>query len=99
MNWLFTAAAVVWGLATIYLLLQAITLCYRIERRSRPANRAQNISPQRANILAVAFNFGVSRDGETQAMRRQMNFYLVIILAGFIAMGLMVSIWARMQAV
>jgi len=27
-----------------------------------------------------------------------MNFYLAIILAGFVAMGLLVSIWARAQA-
>lgn len=96
MNWLFGAIAAVWGVATIYLLLQVITLCYRIEKRSRPDAGAQNSAPQRANIIAAAFNFGVARDSETQAMRRQMNFYLLIIMTGFIAMGLMVSIWARM---
>ncbi|MBM3609729.1 MAG: hypothetical protein FJX29_15005 [Alphaproteobacteria bacterium] len=96
MSWL-APIAVIWGVATLYLFLQVIGLCYRIEKRSYPEAFATD-TPRRANILGVIFNYKIARDRDTQAMRKQMNFYLAIILAGFVAMGLLVSIWARAQA-
>lgn len=99
MNWLIAnwliLIVVLWTLATFYLLIEAIRLCYRIEKRSYPEKFERAGVPQRANIPGVAFNYRVARDPETQAMRRQMNLYLIVILGGFIAFALLISQWAR----
>ena len=71
-----------WGVASIALLISAVRLCYRIEARSgRPM--LKHGLPGYANVIPVAFNLGVARDGETQALRRRMNMRLVAILAAF----------------
>ncbi len=94
MNWLFPISAL-WAIATLYLFFQATRLCYRIEKRSHPERFSPGAVPRRANWIAVAFNYKVARDAETQALRRSMNVYLIVIMAGFIAMGLLVSLWSR----
>jgi len=76
-----------WGVASIALLISATRLCYRIEARSgrRPLKRGL---PGYANVVPVAFNFGVARDEETQALRWRMNKRLIAIVAGFAVLHL-----------
>ena len=85
----FMALSGLWGVGVIGLLISAIRLCYRIEARSgRPLLGGRAGLPGYANVIPVAFNFGVARDGETQALRRRMNMRLVAILAAFAAFWL-----------
>ena len=86
----FVAAAAVWGVCSIALLIAATRLCYRIEARSgrRPLKYGL---PGYANVIPVAFNFRVAQDAETQAMRWRMNRRLIAILAGFAVVYLLKS--------
>jgi hypothetical protein len=80
---LFYAISGLWGVAMVANLIAATRICYAIEARSgRPMLR--NGLPGFANVLPVAFNFGVAQDEETQEMRRQMNKRLIIIVVGFV---------------
>ncbi len=72
-----------WAVAVIANLIQATRICYAIEARSgRPALR--NGVPGFANVLPVAFNMGVAKDEETQALRWEMNKRLLMIAGGFV---------------
>lgn len=73
----------VWALITLALLISATKLCYRIEARSGRPMMTKSGLPGYANVIPVAFNVGVARDAETQAMRWRMNQRLIAILAGF----------------
>lgn len=89
-TWFFVLAGLI-GVGMIALLISATRLCYRIEALSgRPFMRKG--LPGYANVIPVAFNLGVAKDGETQALRRQMNARLLAILGGFILLYL--SRWA-----
>jgi hypothetical protein len=81
------------GCAMLYLLFQVTALAYRIDRRSHPERYAPDAPERRLNIPAIAVNWKVARDSETQALRKQMNLRLLVIVAGFAAIGLLVS-WA-----
>lgn len=79
----FYAISGLWGVAMVANLIAATRICYAIEARSgRPM--LKNGLPGFANVLPVAFNFGVVQDDETQEMRRQMNKRLIIIVVGFV---------------
>jgi hypothetical protein len=79
----FYAISGLWGVAMVANLIAATRICYAIEARSgRPMLKTG--LPGFANVLPVAFNFGVAQDDETQEMRRQMNKRLIIIVVGFV---------------
>lgn len=71
------------AVAMIALLILAARLCYRIEERSGRKFIGRSGLPGSANILPTAFNVGVARDPETQALRLMMNRLLLGILGGF----------------
>ena len=73
----------VWGLAMIAVLIAAIRLSYRIEARSPELVNRSGL-PRRAMIVHTVTNSGVSRDAETQAVRRRMNGLLLLNLLGFV---------------
>ena len=88
--WFYVIAGA-WGLAVIANLITAARLCYVIEARSgRPLLKGG--LPGYANILPVAFNYGVAQDEETQSLRREMNKRLLIILGGFVAFYFFVTL-------
>jgi hypothetical protein len=80
-----------WALAMVVILITAIRLCYRVEARSEALRNRSGI-PANANIPAVMFNWKVARDPETQALRRRMNYRLLMAVGGF-AFGWLV-LWA-----
>ena len=71
-----------WALMMIALLISAARLSYKIEARSGRRPLSSGL-PGYANVLPTAFNMGVARDSQTQAMRWRMNQRLIAILAGF----------------
>jgi len=81
---IFYVVCGVWALAVVAVLIRAIRLCYVIEARS--GRRLLNGLPGYANLIPVAFNLGVARDADTQAMRWRMNGLLLLILFGFAAL-------------
>jgi hypothetical protein len=92
MNPTFYVVTGVWGVAMVAVFIQAIRLSYRIEARSPDLKNASGV-PQKAALLHTVTNWKVARDGETQALRRRMNWLLVVNLAGFVVLwvGLLVS--------
>lgn len=79
---LFYVISGLWGVAMVANFIAAARMCYAIEARSgKPM--LKNGLPGYANILPVAFNFGVAQDDETQDMRWEMNKRLLIVLVGF----------------
>ena len=64
----------------------AIRLSYAIEARSDPKKAKAQIGY--TNIWAVALNWRVARDAETQALRKRLLAYLAIIAALFGVMAL-----------
>jgi len=85
----FYAICGLWAMAVVFALIRAARLTYRVEARSgRPFLR--NGLPGYANIVPVAFNIGVARDAETQALRRQVVVRLLLILCGFAALWLFI---------
>jgi len=87
----FLAFAGLLGVGMVALLISATRLCYRIEALSGRPFMKKGL-PGYANVIPVAFNFGVAKDGETQALRRRMNARLLAIPGGFILLYL--SRWA-----
>ena len=83
----FYLLAGVWGLGILAVFIQAIRLSYRIEARS-PDLTNRSGYPRKAMMFHTITNMKVARDPETQAMRRRMNWLLLIVLAGFPVMGL-----------
>lgn len=90
MAW-FYYVSVVWAAGVITLLILAVRICYRIEYRSG-IGRARSSVPVYASIVPVAFNMGVARDAETQAMRRRMLLLLLGILVAFAAFGILINL-------
>jgi hypothetical protein len=88
--WFYVIAGV-WGLAVVANLITATRLCYAIEARSgRPMLKGG--LPGFANIIPVAFNRGVAQDDDTQALRREMNKRLLIIIGGFVAFWFFITL-------
>ena len=85
-----------WGLAMIAAFIQAIRLSYRIEARSPDLVNRSGV-PRRAMILHTVANWKVSRDAETQALRRRMNRLLLGNLAGFALFWLVIVATGRIQ--
>lgn len=82
-RFLFYLISGLFGMAIIVNLIFAARLCYEVEARSgRPMLKGG--LPGFANIIPVAFNFGVAKDADTQDLRWQMNKRLLIVLGGFI---------------
>lgn len=82
----------VWGVTIIGTLISVIRLCYEIERRSGQLKPGS--VPRYANVIPVAFNFGVARDDETQHLRRRMNQRLLLMLLGFGLFAVIVMLFA-----
>lgn len=88
--WFYVIAGL-WGMAVVANLIQATRICYAIEARAgRPL--LKNGLPGFANIIPVSLNYGVPQDDETQAMRWEMNKRLLLILGGFVAFFVFVSL-------
>lgn len=85
----------VWALGVLAVFIQAIRLSYRIEARSPDLVNRTGL-PMKAQILHTVTNWKVARDPETQALRRRMNWLLLICLAGMIAMGVAIR-WVRTE--
>lgn len=83
----------IWGMAMVLNLITATRICYLIEERSGKKTSL----PAFANVLPVAFNYGVAQDEETQELRRQMNRRLLYIVAGFIAFFIFLRLWTNAQ--
>ncbi len=94
MTLLFLPAAAL-GATVIYFLFQATTLGFRIDRRSHPERYVPGAPERRLNLLAVAINWKIAKDSETQALRRRMNLFLLAALLGAAVTGLLVSLAAR----
>ncbi len=86
-------AALLTGGLMLYLLFQITKLAYRIDRRSHPERYAAGVEAARLNIPAIAVNWKIAKDMETQALRKRMNVLLLAVFLGFAVMGLLVS-WA-----
>lgn len=83
MNTSFYILTGIWGVAMVAVFIQAIRLSYRIEARSPDLKNKSGV-PHNAALFHTVSNFKVARDAETQALRRRMNWLLVINLAGFV---------------
>lgn len=79
-----------WGTAMVAVLISAIRLCYRVEERSERLRDRTGL-PMYAKWPQVIANLGVSRDPETQALRRRANSRFLVLLAGFALFGLFVQ--------
>jgi len=80
-----------WGVAVVANLVQATRLSYQVEARSEALRNNSGV-PRFARLFEVAFNRGVAQDEETQAMRREINKRLLIILGGFVAFYFFVTL-------
>ena len=85
----------VWALGVLAVFIQAIRLSYRIEARSPDLVNRTGL-PMKAQILHTVTNWKVARDPETQALRRRMNWLLLVCLAGMIAMGVAIN-WVQAE--
>ncbi len=88
-EWIYMLAGV-WGIVMLVIFIQAIRLSYRIEARSPELVNRTGI-PRKAMMFHTVLNLSVARDPETQALRRRMNFLLVLNLFGF------VLLWAALR--
>lgn len=82
----FYLLAGVWALGILAVFILAIRLSYGIEARS-PDLINRSGFPRKAMMFHTITNMNVARDEETQAMRRRMNWLLLVVLAGFVVMG------------
>ncbi len=87
----FYVICALWAMTVIMNFIQATRICYAIEARSgrRPLRSGL---PGFANVIPVAFNVGVAKDEETQALRWEMNKRLLIILGGFVIFFFFLSV-------
>ena len=67
-----------WGLLTILLFIQMVRISYKIERKSNPG-KFERWPLRYANPFGVALNINVSKDAETQGMRRQLLGLMALI--------------------
>ncbi|QKD04412.1 hypothetical protein [Mesorhizobium loti] len=82
----FYLLAGVWALGILAVFILAIRLSYRIEARSPDLTNRSGFR-RKAMMFHTITNMKVARDEETQAMRRRMNWLLLVALAGFAIMG------------
>jgi hypothetical protein len=82
--------AAAWAIVMLALFIFAIRLSYRIEARS-PELKNNTGLPRNALMFHTVINWKVARDAETQALRHTMNLLLLVVLAGFILMGVALS--------
>jgi hypothetical protein len=80
-----------WAVGMLAILIQVIRLSYRIEQRSERLRNRTGL-PMYAALPFTVTNWRVSRDDETQALRRRMLLLLGLILAGFVLFGGLVLI-------
>lgn len=80
-----------WAMGIIAILIQVIRLSYRIEHRSERLRNRTGL-PMYAALPFTVTNWRVSRDDETQALRRRMLRLLGLILAGLVLFGGLVLI-------
>lgn len=80
-GWFYIVAGL-WAAAMLAVFIQAIRLSYRIEQRSA-ALRNETGLPRYAAMPFTVTNWRVSRDDETQTLRRRMLQLLGLNLAGF----------------
>jgi hypothetical protein len=93
MPW-FAVPTGTWGAAMVVLLIFSVRLSYRIEARSEGLRNRSGI-PRKAMVFHTITNWKVARDPETQAMRRRMNRLFLCILAGFVAMPLLLGMMGK----
>lgn len=84
-----------WALAVLAVFIQAIRLSYRIEARSHDLVNRTGL-PMKAQMFHTVTNWKVARDPETQALRRRMNWLLLVCLAGMVAMGVAIN-WVQAE--
>lgn len=90
--WFYIVSGI-WAVVMLAILIQVIRLSYRIERRSERLRNRTGL-PRYAALPFTVTNWRVSRDDETQAIRRRMLLLLGLILAGFVLFGGVVLIAA-----
>ncbi|RST88177.1 hypothetical protein EJC49_01645 [Aquibium carbonis] len=78
-----------WAVGMITALVAAIRLSYRIEQRSDRLRNRTGL-PMYAAMPFTVTNWRVSRDAETQALRRRMLKWLGLNLLGFALFGAVV---------
>jgi hypothetical protein len=83
----------VWALAILAIFIWAVRQSYKIEARSPDLHNKSGF-PRKAMLLHTVTNWKVARDDQTQARRRRMNLLLVVVLGGFVLMGLAIR-WVR----
>jgi hypothetical protein len=86
--WFYIGSGI-WAAAMLAAFIQAIRLSYRIEQRSAALRNGTGL-PRYAAVPFTVTNWRVSRDDETQRLRRRMNVLLAANLAGFVLFGLIV---------
>ncbi len=94
-----SAFAIISGLigpVNIGIFILAIRLSYAIEARSDP-KKAKALFGY-TNIWAVALNWRVARDAQTQSMRKRLLVYLAIIAALFAVMAVSYAALGRASA-
>ena len=84
-TWFYIVSGL-WAAAMLAVFIQAIRLSYRIEERSAGLRNETGLPRYAAMPFTVA-NRHVSRDEETQALRRRMLQLLALNLAGFVLFG------------
>jgi hypothetical protein len=83
--WFYIVSGV-WAAGMLAVFIQAIRLSYRIEKRSTGLRNETGV-PRYAAMPFTVTNWRVSRDDETQALRRRMLQLLGLNLAGFVVFG------------
>jgi len=81
-GWFYIVSGL-WAAGMLAVFIQAIRLSYRIEKRSA-ALRNETGLPRYAAMPFTVTNWRVSRDDQTQALRRRMLQLLGLNLAGFV---------------
>lgn len=87
-SWFYIFSSV-WAVGMLAVFIQAIRLSYRIEHRSDRLRNRTGL-PMYAALPFTVANWRVSRDDETQALRRRMLQCLGLNLAGFVLFGAIV---------
>jgi hypothetical protein len=92
---LYFLPAAILACAAFYFLFRATTLAFRADRRSHPEFYKPGAPARRLNMLAIAINWKIAKDPETQSLRRGMNLHLLAALLAAVVAGLLVSLGAR----
>ena len=92
---LYFLPAALLACATFYFLFRATTLAFKADRRSHPELYKPGAPARRLNMLAIAINWKIAKDAETQGFRRSINLHLLAALLAAAVAGLLVSMGAR----